>query len=453
MTTLDKGLAMINYDALLAELWDQPEDRVDFKEPFLLDSTSQKQVYGLIKDILGMSNREGGGFIIIGKKDGTKEAIECSDEIIRSFDSTKVHDQAKSHGKPEPIFNVYSGVSPEGTRAIIIHVKEFVDTPVICSKNLSINGEKGLILRAGAIYIRSKTGSAQTGEISTEQDMRDLINRAILKNGEKLTSAISLLIGRYAQGEAIDPLAKRESLQNWQREQVLLDKKLATLPPLSDPILQIFIHPSNYEKNLFDTKSLQSKLNRSCFFHGGWSFPCPDFEISKGSFDLSDGCLVHASNKRYADGELHSVFAMSTSGLVTYREELTSAYDTNRSGKPFLILQAFLTAYRAVGFLGQCFNFMPKSSKFKITISVSNIYERIPCTHVFLPLDQPMPFFKATEISAPKISFEIEVNREEASMDIIGTTLKIAKKIVEFTDAQVSDKELKAEIEKIANLS
>ena len=90
-----------------------------------------------------MSNREGGGFIIIGKKDGTKEAIECSDEIIKSFDNTKVHDQVKSHGKPEPTFNVYSGVSPEGTKAIIIHVKEFSEIPVICSKNLSINGEKG----------------------------------------------------------------------------------------------------------------------------------------------------------------------------------------------------------------------------------------------------------------------------------------------------------------------
>lgn len=359
MTILDKSLAMTDYDALLAELWDQPEDRVDFKEPFSLDSTSQKQVYGLIKDILGMSNREGGGFIIIGKKDGTKEAVGCSDEIIKSFDGTKVHDKVKSHGKPEPTFSVYSGMSPEGTKAIIIHVKEFSEIPIICSKNLSINGEKGLILRSGAIYIRSKTGSAQTCEISTEQDMPDLIDRAVLKSGGKLTSAISALIGRYAQEKTVDPLAKRESLQNWQREKDLLDKELTTLPPLSDPILQIVIHPSNYEKNLFDAKTLQSKLSRSCFFHGGWSFPCPDFEIRKGSYDLSGGSIILASSKRYADGDLDSVFGMMVSGLVTYREELTSAYDTNRSGKPFLILQAFLTVYRAVGFLGQCFGFMP----------------------------------------------------------------------------------------------
>ncbi|MBS4168992.1 hypothetical protein [Parachlamydia sp. AcF125] len=64
-----------------------------------------------------------------------------------------------------------------------------------------------------------------------------------------------------------------------------------------------------------------------------------------------------------------------------------------------------------------------------------------------------MPFFRATEISAPKISFEVEVSREEVSTDLVEAVFKIAKKIVEFTDAQVSDEELKAEIEKIANLS
>ena len=398
-----------------------------------------------------MSNREGGGFIIIGKKDSTGEAIDCDEEVIKSFDSTKVHDKVKSYGKPEPTFNVYSGMSPEGTRAIIIHVKEFTEIMVICSQSVSFPEDRSPTLREGAVYIRSKTGSARTCEISSEQDMRDLIDRAILKGRKKLTSAFDDLIGRYLQGEINDPLAKKNAQQSWLKEQDLLYKKLETLQKLSDPILQIIAHPTHYEKNLFDTKTLQNKLSKSIAFHRGWSFPCPDFEITKGTYDLSDGCLVHASSKNFREGELRSVFALNTSGLLVYREELTSAYDSNRSGKPLLVLWIFLTVYRAVSFLSRFFDFIPKTNHLKIQLSISDTYQRLPCTHVYLPLDHPMAFFKASEISAPKISCDIEVSREEVSIDPIATTFKIAKKIVDFTNAQISDEELRSEIEKIAN--
>jgi hypothetical protein len=40
----------------------------------------------------------------------------------------------------------------------------------------------------------------------------------------------------------------------------------------------------------------------------------------------------------------------------------------------------------------------------------------------------------------------------EVSTDIIGTSFKIAKKVVEFTNAHLSDEVLKMEIEKLANL-
>ena len=39
--------------------------------------------------------------------------------------------------------------------------------------------------------------------------------------------------------------------------------------------------------------------------------PAPILKLERGHTTFSDGCLVHASSKRYADGELHSVFGMT----------------------------------------------------------------------------------------------------------------------------------------------
>lgn len=61
-----------------------------------------------------------------------------------------------------------------------------------------------------------------------------------------------------------------------------------------------------------------------------------------------------------------------------------------------------------------------------------------------------MSFFKAQEIKAPKISLTLSVSRGEVTDAPVEVTFKIAKKIIEFTDAQITDEQLKAEVEKIA---
>lgn len=308
MTIHENILSITDYDALLSELWNQPEDRVDFKAPFRLDLASKKQVCGLAKDILGMSNRAGGGFIVIGRKDGSGEAIDCDEATLKSFEITKVHDKVQSYGKPEPTFTIYFATSPAGTKAIIIHVMEFTEIPVICAQTVSFIDKGPPILREGALYIRSKNRSARTCEVSSEQDMRDLIDRAVLKGGKKLIAAFEELISRHLRGISIDPIAKKEAVHYWQKEKGVVFQKLETLPKLSNPILQITTHPDEYEQYLFDPKTLQNKLGASAFFHRGWSFPCPDFEIAKGIYDLSERVLVQASSKRLVFGLNSSTF-------------------------------------------------------------------------------------------------------------------------------------------------
>ncbi len=63
-----------DYDALLGKLWKQSEGRnIDFKAPFIFGKAQKKEMYGLVKDILAMANTEGGGYIVIGRKDAGEE--------------------------------------------------------------------------------------------------------------------------------------------------------------------------------------------------------------------------------------------------------------------------------------------------------------------------------------------------------------------------------------------
>ena len=452
-TTSLEDINFTDYKALIASLWKQPEDQVDFKEPFRLDTATKKVVCGLVKDILAMANREGGGVIIIGKKDSAGLAIDCSDEVIKSFDATKVHDKVKGYGRPEPSFNIHWEFSPEGTRAIIITVKEFVETPVICCQTVHLPEDRSPILREGAVFIRSTIGNAKTSEISTEQDMRNLINRALLKSRSKLTSAFDDFTTRYLQSGLENRIGRNEEIQKWQQEEKKLLKKFESFPPLSEHRLQLIAYPQMYEEDLFDKKSLIGKLVQSISMHRGWSFPCPNFEIQNDPNLVEDECFLHSSSRRFMEGEMRSIFGVTTSGLLAYQEELTTAYDTIREGKPLLILWNFLTVYRAVKFCGAFYDFLPKSSTISIKLLIKDAFERIPCREITHTLCRPVSFYDATTVLSPKLSFQVDVSRDELSNYPIEATLKIARKMLEATDASPTEDELREEIGKIAKAS
>lgn len=165
---------------------------LDCKVSFSWDTADSDAKCELVKDILAFLNTQDGGFIVVGVRDDTLEPVGMSDADFASFDTTKLNDFLQRYTDPRASCEVQKFTS-NGRKFVVISVLEFKDSPVICKKaaNSSSNPSK-TILKLGGIYIR--TEKATSVLVPTAEEMRDLINRAMLKRSDQLLSTIRTLL-------------------------------------------------------------------------------------------------------------------------------------------------------------------------------------------------------------------------------------------------------------------
>ena len=170
---------------------------LDFKERLNWSSTSNDEKCELVKDVLAFLNTENGGVIIFGIRDGTLELVGLTEDEFTSFDPTKVNDFLHRYTDPISFCEVQKFVI-DNRHVVVIGVSEFNDVPVICKRDAnSSKNQSKLILRAGGLYVRSH--KATSGLVSSADEMRDLINRALFKRGEQLLKPIETLIQRAGE--------------------------------------------------------------------------------------------------------------------------------------------------------------------------------------------------------------------------------------------------------------
>ena len=122
-----------------------------------------------------MSNRRHGGRVIIGVR-GEGDALEpigLTDDDWRTWTFDGVADQIARYADPGVTFEIET-IEYDGNRYILLQVEEFSDIPVLCKRAY------GDVLRDGACYVRTRR-KPETVELSTQADMRDLLDLAIEK--------------------------------------------------------------------------------------------------------------------------------------------------------------------------------------------------------------------------------------------------------------------------------
>lgn len=242
---------------------------VDYKEGFEWSKESRDKRFELIRDIFAMANTRDGGTIILGVKDDTRELVGVSKAMWDSYDQSAVAEMVHQKGTPKVNLQVIK-TEIQGKRVVALTVSEFEDVPIICTDTIlgSLHTSR-TILRKGAVYIR--TSGATTEEISSDQDMRELLSRAILKRGDELLRSVERLI----KGKPLNPSEDSISLYDAEVKQAeIWFNEVLQKGFHQSPRWELIAHPSQYlPERLSNLADMERMVKESQVRLRGWDFP------------------------------------------------------------------------------------------------------------------------------------------------------------------------------------
>ena len=182
---------MITEDTLRKLLALRSETKnLDYKQGMNWVSATNEDKCQIVKDILAMMNTQDGGQIVIGVEDKTCDPVGVKDADAASFDTTKINDFVRKYTDPPASCQVQK-LTHDGKNFIVIDVLEFKDAPIICKADASSSANKP-ILKRGGLYIRTDKASSEL--VSSVEEMRELLGRALSKRGDQLLRTIQGLI-------------------------------------------------------------------------------------------------------------------------------------------------------------------------------------------------------------------------------------------------------------------
>ena len=134
------------------------------------------------KDILALSNVQGGGDIIYGMKelsDGTFQREGLTEEQRASYKRDEILDQMTQFADPHVNLFVEYLKDQNGLQYVVIQVLPFEDVPVICRKDSTDT-------TASTLYYRSRNRRVESAPVSNSYDMREIITSAVIRLMQKI---------------------------------------------------------------------------------------------------------------------------------------------------------------------------------------------------------------------------------------------------------------------------
>jgi hypothetical protein len=252
---------------------------LDYKQSMNWSSASTEEKCQLVKDILAMMNTQDGGQIVVGVEDNIYNLLGVSDDDAASFDTTKVNDFVHKYTDPPASCDVQKPTYDRKS-FIVIDVPEFKDVPIICKGDANSSTNKP-ILKRGGLYIR--TDKAISELVSSAEEMRELLGRALLKRGDQLLRTIQGLIsGR--------PTASPSELESYRPELEAAEAFLSGALPkdlLQGGHWELMSMPNTYGKERVpDIATIAQVLTASVVALRGWIFPHID---ERGAANFSQG--------------------------------------------------------------------------------------------------------------------------------------------------------------------
>lgn len=292
---------------------------LDYKEGFAWTQGNRDKKYELVRDLMGMANTKDGGRVIFGVRDSDFEFLGVHNDVYTSIDPNNVVQMLLSYSSPKVVCTVIKR-EIDDKKVVVLDVAEFTDTPVICTDTIKA-ADQSVILRRGAIYIR--TVAAATTEISSADEMRELLGRALTRKGDELLRTIERLI-----------TGKPLPLTPGSRE--LYDSEITQTEQFFDETLGADLRSHGYfEVMAFPTEHVPTRLGSIGQLRGlvqnaevslrGWNFPHTDHEHATA---FAKGFQSHTRWERFIEA-----YRLYRSGLFVWRRAFWEDVRDHRTGE------------------------------------------------------------------------------------------------------------------------
>jgi hypothetical protein len=388
---------------------------LDCKESLDWSTASNDDKCELVKDILAFVNTQDGGCILIGIRDDMLDLVGLGDDAFSSFDTTKVNDFLQKYTDPPTSCEVQK-LTVDGFKIIAITVPEFKDIPIICKKDANSSKDpKRLILRAGGLYVR--TDKATSVLVPTSEEMRDLMNRALLKRGDQLLSTIeALLKGTPKTASSVQKDYAREINE-------ALEWFKGVLPPdfESKGFWQLRVRPDMYRRDRIPDKvTLWKAVTESEVSLRGWNFPHTDRQTQS---NFSNGRQSYTNQSVLGEAYVEG-FRAYQSGLFiwrgAYRENALSF--TNQYGKALSFVNVIYEITEMFVFMKRYYERVAPEAIVLVSIEMNDINGR-----ALIATGDAAPFLDPPVSRVPNLLIE-----ESYTVDALRTSAEeLAIKIVQ----------------------
>ena len=334
---------------------------LDYKAGFAWKKDNRDKKYELIRDLIAFANTKDGGRVIFGVRDEDLEFVGVSDEIFESIDPTDVVSMLHDNGAPNARCAVYKR-EIDGRKVVVFDVAEFDETPIICKKGISsLDGSKRVILREGAIYVRTGAGSSE--EIKSPDDTRSLIARAVAhKSSDLLKSFNDILTGRPAKLSEGAAAAYEPEIT---AAGTFFQSKLG--PHLASGHFEVIAYPTTYNaKRIGTIPEVATAVQQSEVNLRGWNFPHTD---KKGAgVPFAAGFQSTTIWERYVEG-----YRMYQSGLFVWKRAYWEDAEGRRGedGRPRLsFISAIWSFTEYLMFLSRLYEQIASDATIRLAITL-----------------------------------------------------------------------------------
>ncbi len=283
---------------------------LDYKGAFSWAEANNDEKCEITKDVLAFANTRDGGVILIGIEDKSFSPEGLTEDQLASFDQTTFNNFVQKYTDPRHTAHVHR-IEIDGRWLVVVDVPEFSEIPILCARdaNSSLKSSR-LILKRAALYKR--TDRATSEAVEDAQEMRELLNRGLLRRQDELLKAFTQIIRPSKYAQPTEPGVEFDA------EIQEAEHYLSDITGLSGgkTTWTLELRPEVYIPNRLQTAAaIQSLVKQSAISLRGWTFPIAG-KVSNAKWMNFDG-----GSQSIYDGGMHGPEGLRVykSGLVVWR--------------------------------------------------------------------------------------------------------------------------------------